>query len=289
MRPVRLGALAWQVQPQPDVARWAERLDREVAFAASQGAELLVLPEYATLESAAQATPDLIGELHTACAHTPHVLAAARDIARTHRIWLLPGTLPCRDGAKIHNRAPLIAPDGSVAFQDKHCMTRFESELWRIDPGQPPAVFDTAFGRIGISICYDLEFPALTRAQTEAGAWLILAPSCTDTLAGFNRVRIAARARAMENQCFVALAPTVGHAPECATLDENHGHAGIYGPVDRGFADDGIVAEGEMDRHGWVFADLDPARLAAVRADGAVRNHRDHPALPPAAQPASFT
>jgi len=289
VRPVRLGALAWQVQRQPDVAGWAERLDREVAFAVGQGAELLVLPEYAPLEIATQPAPDLIGELRKACDLSPHAIKAACDIARTHKVWLLPGTLPFRCGTRIHNRAPLIAPDGSVASQDKHCMTRFESELWRIDPGQPPAVFDTDFGRIGISICYDLEFPALTRAQTEAGAWLILAPSCTDTLAGFNRVRIAARARAMENQCFVALAPTVGNAPEFATLDENHGHAGIYGPVDRGFADDGIMAEGEMDRHGWVFADLDPARLLAVRADGAVRNHRDHPVLPPAAQPASFT
>jgi predicted amidohydrolase len=215
-------------------------------------------------------------------------VAAAREITRTHRVWLLPGTLPFRQGERIHNRAPFIAPDGRVAYQDKHVMTRFEAELWRIDAGQPPCVFDTAFGRIGIAICYDSEFPALVRAQTEAGAWLILSPSCTDSQAGFNRVRIAARARAMENQCFVAVAPTVGDAPCSATLDENRGWPGIYGPVDRGFAPDGIVAEGVADAHNWLFADLDPARLDAVRQDGAVRNHRDHPAPPATAQPASF-
>jgi predicted amidohydrolase len=141
-------------------------------------------------------------------------------------------------------------------------------------------VFATPWGRIGIAICYDVEFSPLVRAQVAAGAWLVLAPSCTDSIAGFNRVRLSARARALENQCFVAVAPTVGSAPGLATLDENHGHAAIFGPVDRGFPDDGVIARGEMDRPGWVFADLDSARIDAVRADGAVRNHRDFPGGP---------
>jgi predicted amidohydrolase len=132
-------------------------------------------------------------------------------------------------------------------------------------------------GKIGASICYDSEFPMLARAQVESGAWLILVPACTDTLHGFNRVRISARARALENQCFVGVAPTVGLAPWSATLDENHGQAGIYGPIDRGFSADGIIAEGEMDVEGWLFATLDPAALEVVRADGAVKNHADWP------------
>ena len=115
------------------------------------------------------------------------------------------------------------------------------------------------------------------RAQVEQGAWLILAPSCTDSLHGFNRVRLSARARALENQCFVAVAPTIGLAPALATLDENHGYAAIFGPVDRGFPEDGIIARGTMDQPAWLFADLDPARLNAVREDGAVRNFRDWP------------
>jgi predicted amidohydrolase len=122
----------------------------------------------------------------------------------------------------------------------------------------------------------------------EAGAWLILAPTCTDTAHGFSRVRIAARARAMENQCFVAVAPTVGEAPWCGALDTNVGQAGIYGPVDRGFTASGIIAEGEMNEGGWVFAELNPASLDAVRQDGAVRNHLSWPAAPPQAQPARF-
>lgn len=288
MKALTLGVLPWQIRAEPGLAAWAERLEAEVARAARRGARLLLMPEYAPLQMAAQPQPDLAGELATGVALADAAVEAASATARRHGVWLLPGTLPFAAGPAIHNRAPLIAPDGRVAFQDKHVMTRFEAELWRIQPGRPPCVFDTDWGRIGIAICYDAEFPALVRAQVQAGAWLILVPSCTDTLAGFNRVRLAARARAMENQCFVAVAPTTGLAPGIATLDENRGHAGVYGPVDRGFADDGVVAEAPMDDGDWLFATLDPARLDAVRADGAVRNHRDTPPAPPPCPVAVF-
>jgi predicted amidohydrolase len=288
MKALTLGVLPWQIRAEPGLAAWAERLEAEVARAARRGARLLLMPEYAPLQMAAQPHPDLAGELAAGVALAEAAVEAASATARRHGVWLLPGTLPFAAGPAIHNRAPLIAPDGRVAFQDKHVMTRFEAELWRIQPGRPPSVFDTDWGRIGIAICYDAEFPGLVRAQVQAGAWLILVPSCTDTLAGFNRVRLAARARAMENQCFVAVAPTTGMAPGIATLDENRGHAGVYGPVDHGFADDGVVAEGPMDGGDWLFATLDPARLDAVRADGAVRNHRDTPPAPPPCAVAVF-
>jgi predicted amidohydrolase len=93
---------------------------------------------------------------------------------------------------------------------------------------------------------------------------------------GFHRVMVAARARAMENQCYVAIAPTVGAAPWLATLDDNHGYAGVFGPIDRGFPPDGVLARGALDMPG-LFATLDPDRLDAVRQNCAVRNHRDWP------------
>ena len=284
---MKLGVLPWRVG-RGGFARWARRLDQEVAKAAWAGAQMLVTAEYAGLEPALGHEPDLAGELARAVDGADAALAAMREVARRHKVWLVPGTLPFRGECGVVNRAPMIAPDGRVAFQDKHVMTRFEAEEWGVAPGAPPAVFETEFGRIGIAVCFDAEFPALVRAQVEAGAWLILVPTCTDTAHGFSRVRIAARARAMENQCFVAVAPTVGAAPWCAALDENVGQAGIYGPVDRGFAAHGILAEGEMGGGDWVFAELDPARLEAVRRDGAVRNHLAWPAAVPVARPAEF-
>jgi predicted amidohydrolase len=192
-------------------------------------------------------------------------------------------------GGRLVNRAPLIRPDGSLAFQDKWHMTRFEAEQWGVARGRAPSVFDTPWGRIGISICYDCEFPKHVRAQVEAGAWLVLVPTCTDTAHGFSRVAISARARAVENQCFLAVAPTVGAAPWSATLDANTGQAAVYGPADRGFSTDGIVAEGAMDEPGWVFCEVTEAAIEAVRQHGAVLNHRDWPRGPmPRVQPAAF-
>ncbi len=281
MTALRLGLLAWRVERGDGLAAWAARLDRAVAEAAGTGARLLLLPEYAPLEAAAGARPDLAAELHRAIALGPELLGAARRVAQRHGVWLLPGSLPVRTGDRTVNRAPLIAPDGRVAFQDKHVMTRFEAEDWGITAGAPPAVFATEFGRIGIAICFDAEFPHLVRAQVAAGAWLILVPSCTDTLAGYHRVRLACAARAMENQCYVAMAPTVGDAPWIGTLDANRGAAAAFGPVDRGFPEDGVLAGGALDAPGWTYVELDPARLAAVRTEGAVRNHLAWPAAPP--------
>lgn len=275
---LRLGVLQYTVTRIGSLAEYAGKLDRLAAAGVAGGGQLLVMPEYACMETAAAfgTAPDPAAERDAVCAASPAILRIMRDTARRHGVWLLPGTLPWRSGGRIVNRAPLIAPDGRLAFQDKQMMTRFEAEHWAIAAGDPQRVFETPWGRVGIAICYDAEFPAVVRAQIEAGAWLILVPSCTDTAHGFNRVRLSARARAIENQCFVAVSPTVGDAPWLAALDCNRGRSGVYGPADRGFPENGVIAEG-ADAAGWLWADLDPARLDAVREHGAVRNHRDWP------------
>ena len=281
--PLRLGLLQYGIARLGGLDDYATRFDALVADGAAH-ADLLVMPEYSCMELAGSlvASPDPREELRAVCARSHSVLEIMREAARRHRVWLQPGTLPWADGDRVRNRAPLIASDGAVVFQDKHVMTRFEAETWNVQAGSHPAVFATPWGPIGIAICYDSEFPPLVRAQVSAGAWLVLVPTCTDSLHGFNRVRLSARARALENQCYVAVAPTVGEAPWLATLDFNRGRAGIYSPIDRGFSDDGIVVEGVMDRPGWIFATLDPDAIDAVRSSGAVLNHRDWPGHVPA-------
>lgn len=282
--PLRLGLLQYGIGRPGSVSEFARALERRLE-AGRAGADLLVLPEYACVELGAALAGgdarDEARELAAMVAAAPMILEAMREAARRVRVWVLPGTLPMRraDGAVV-NRAPLIAPDGRLAFQDKRAMTRFETERWGVTHGADPAVFDTPWGRIGVSICYDVEFPKHVRAQVEAGAWLVLAPSCTDTVHGFNRVAIGAAARAMENQCYVAIAPTVGAAPWSAALDVNRGRAMVFGPVDRGFPEDGVLARGTPDTEEWVFCELDPARIERVREDGQVRNHRDWPRAP---------
>jgi predicted amidohydrolase len=178
------------------------------------------------------------------------------------------------DGA-FRNRIRLHAPSGNTGVSEKLQMTRFERDEWGIAAGTEQRVFDTELGMIGVAICYDVEFPLLVRRQVEAGAEIILVPSCTDTLAGYHRVALSCRARALENQCFVVQAPTVGGAAWSIAVDQNWGAAAIYGPVDRGFASDGVVVQGALDTPGWVVGELDLTALGRVRAEGQVTNHRD--------------
>ena len=113
------------------------------------------------------------------------------------------------------------------------------------------------------------------RRLVAAGAEVIAVPSCTDAPVGYHRVRVACQARALENQCYVVQAPTVGTAPWSIAVDENVGAAGVYGPPDRGFPDDGVIAQGAYCEPGWVIADVDLDAIARVRAEGQVLGHRD--------------
>ncbi|MEQ8232828.1 MAG: carbon-nitrogen hydrolase family protein [Gammaproteobacteria bacterium] len=247
--------------------------------AASAGATLLVFPEYFSIEITAIFGADVYGSLPRqldALQDTlPDFLALFAGLARRYGVHVLAGSYPVRVGDAYHNRAYFFWPDGRHAWQEKLQMTRFENELWRVASGTGLAVFDCAFGKVAVNVCYDSEFPLLARRQVEQGADLILVPSCTDSLAGFNRVRIGCQARALENQCFVVQSPTIGDCAWSEAIDTNVGFAAVYTPVDRGFPSDGVLAQGPLNQPQWVVVELDLAHLAHVRANGQVFNHRD--------------
>lgn len=248
-------------------------------FTDARGAQLLVFPEYGGMELAslfpADIHRDLKRQLGALQDVAVEVLELYRRLARMHGVHVLSASMPIRVDGGFRNRAWLIDPEGKAAFQDKLVMTRFENEQWGISPGDEAKVFETVLGRIGVSICYDIEFPAIAHAQAASGADLILAPSCTDTRAGASRVKIGAQARALENQCAVIVAPTVGVAPWSPAVDVNVGQAAAFAPPDYGLPDSGVLAEGVDDMPGWVFADIDLDALARVRREGQVFNARD--------------
>lgn len=258
------------------------KLVRWVEGAAREGAQLLVFPEYGGMELASLFGPeverDLGRQLEAVAGMELEVAGLHQDLARRHGVYLLAGSQPARVGeGGYRNRARLASPDGRDGHQDKVVMTRFERERWGVSGGAELRVFATSLGRIGVAICYDVEFPLLVRRLVEAGAELILAPSCTDTVRGYHRVRLSAQARALENQCVVVQAPLVGNAPWSPAVDVNVGAAGVYGPPDHGFPEDGVLARGRMDQAMWLFAEVDLERAAEVRAHGQVLNHRDWP------------
>lgn len=277
---LRVSACAYPIEALSDFAAFRDKQARWVAQAAAEGAALLVFPEYGSMELGALLPPEqrttLAAELAALQGFCEPMSDVYSALARKHGVYILAPSFPERrpDGRYV-STARLHGPAGTHARAEKVLMTRFEDESWGVSPGEAAAVFETELGVLGVAICYDSEFPLLVRRQVEAGASLILVPSCTDTLAGYHRVALSCRARALENQCFVVQAPTVGEAAWSQAVDVNRGAAAIYGPVDRGFPDDGVMAVGPLDTPGWVFADLDLQALEQVRTHGQVKNHRD--------------
>ena len=195
-----------------------------------------------------------------------------RLMAMRHRCHLLGGSGPVRTDRGVVNRAWLVGPTGAVLHQDKLILTPYEREVLEMTPGETLTLIETELGRIGILICYDSEFPLLARALVEAGAEILLVPSCTDLPQGQTRVRVSARARAVESQCLVVQAPLVGGVPGCEIIDICTGRAALFGPPDLGLPEDGILAEGATDVAGAVVAELDLATVTGARTSGQVGN-----------------
>jgi len=261
---------------------YRQKMLRWLEEAVGENAQLLLFPEYASMELASLFNREIHASLSRQVAAMQTLLddylQFYQDNAAKHGIHIVAGSFPVETGSgRYRNRAYLFSPDGQLGFQEKILLTRFEKEQWLIEKGEQLKVFDTALGRIAINICYDSEFPLLARKQVEAGADLLLVPSCTDTLRGYYRVRTGCQARALENQCYVIQSVTVGSAAWSPAVDSNTGAAAVYTPVDNGFPENGILQIGEMDRKQWLYADIDLQKVANVRTQGQVLNYRDWP------------
>ncbi|WP_049621395.1 carbon-nitrogen hydrolase family protein [Frateuria defendens] len=271
---MKVALAQWQIGSPARFDDFAARVEEAVAQAAAHGARLLVLPEYLAMELAHLFGPavyaDVPRSLEAVDALYPAWRALFAEQARRHALYLVAGTFLKREAdGRYRNRALLCAPDGTVAEQDKLCLTGYEKDAAVIAPGEVLRVFDTELGRVGINICYDSEFPLYARAQAEAGAALLLVPSCTDTEAGASRVRIGCQARALENQLPVLCAVTAGESDWSPLLDTNTGRAAVYVQPDHGLPADGVLAR-HGEHPGWLFAELDVAAMRAVRAEGQV-------------------
>jgi predicted amidohydrolase len=184
------------------------------------------------------------------------------------------------------NVARMFHPSGKVGEYAKLMMTPWERDPWKVSAGPASGlqVFDIGIAKVGLVICYDIEFPLLSRALAEAGAEIILAPSNTETERGYWRVRTGCMARALENQVYTVHSPTVGPAAWCPPVEMNVGAAGVYAASDTGFPAGGVMALGDINKPQWVHAQVDLDLLAGVRQSGGVQTF-NHWAEQPGAGP----
>jgi predicted amidohydrolase len=272
---MRIATTQYQLDEQAGLKGFCQKMENLVEQAKADGADLILLPEYAGIE---------ISHFHEEDAALFQSLQPLllryieffQDLAKRQHIYIQPGTIPVDAGnGQYVNRAYFFGPGGSYGYQDKLQLITSEKESRLIAQGKSQTVFDTAFGKIGIAICYDSEFPEIVRRLTHAGAWLILVPSYTVTNAGYNRVYYASRARAMENQCYLATSCMTGPVKMSKPFETTVGHAAILSPMDIGFPDDGILALGKMNEITMISATLNRNALEAARTNGHVQNYID--------------
>ena len=272
MRKIRVATAAYNLDWFDSFDDYAAKITRWVEDASD--CDLLVFPEYGSMELASlgglEVAGDYAGSLREVARHTDARDRLHADLCAQHGLYILAASGPFYEGPVPYNRAVLFGPEGRIGHQDKQVMTRFEREEWDVTGNPGLRLFETPIGKLGILICYDSEFPMLARALAEAGAEIILVPSCTDTIAGFNRVKIGSMARALESQCVIVHSPTVGDVDWSPAVDENRGAAAIYAPSDGLWPETGIVAQGTLDTPGWVKAEIDLDKVAESRRDGRV-------------------
>ncbi|MGQ0671706.1 MAG: carbon-nitrogen hydrolase family protein [Hyphomicrobium sp.] len=276
---LHVAAAQYPIGAPDSLSAWEEKIAAWVADGAATGAELLVFPEYAAIEQAHAFGPEVFGDLgrtlEAVAGEAGRRVALHVDLARRHKVHILVGSGPVltADGHYV-NAAQLVTPMGLVGEQEKIIMTPFERD-WGIRPGGPLRVFETAIGHLAVAICYDSEFPLLVRAEAEAGAEVVLVPSCTERISGYHRVRTGCVARALENTIATVQSPTVGDALWSPAVDRNAGAAGVYVPSEHGVADTGVLAAGAEGVPCWVTATIDLAALRRLRSTGEMRNFED--------------
>lgn len=269
---MRVAAAAWELRAVADEEGFFEHLREVVRSAARERVHLLVLPELIVLEL-------LSFRAEVAEADVPRALSAYAErfeseitsLSAEFFMHVVGGSFFRAHSSGVSN-VSLSVGHAASAFHPKNRLTRYERGTWHLAAGETLSL--TPDPRVGVAICYDLEFPECGRALAEAGATVICAPSYTETEHGFHRVRHAAHARALENQVFVlhaSLVGSLGREPVVSTF----GTAAVIAPAHEPFPAKGVLAETALNAEGLAIADLDFAGLERCRSEGAVLNWAD--------------
>ncbi len=275
-RRVRIGLVQWHMRRVASREDFLEQVEFFVDAIADYQGDFCVFPEFfnaALMGLTDQETS--ITAVRGLAEHTPAIRDALSHMAVTYNINIVGGSMPVRDGDELYNVAYLFHRDGRVEWQYKLHVTPQERISWGIQGGSALRVFETDAGRVGVLICYDVEFPELARIMGERGLEILFVPFWTDTKNGYLRVRRTAQARAIENECYVAITGSVGNLPRVDNVDIQYSQAAVFSPSDFAFPHDAIMAESTPNTEMTLLVDLDLDKLKELRAGGSVTNYKD--------------
>jgi predicted amidohydrolase/GNAT superfamily N-acetyltransferase len=275
-RVVRLGLIQWQMRPYNDLDGLMQQVEYFVESVSRYRADFALFPEFFNAPLMAEnnhlSEPEAIREL---AKHTAAIVRKFSELAISYNINIISGSMPEMENDRLYNVGYLCKRDGTVESYEKLHITPDEAQLWGMEGGSSMKVFDTDCGKIGILICYDVEFPELSRLLADDGMDILFVPFLTDTQNGFSRVRHCAQARAIENECYVAIAGSVGNLPKVHNMDIQFAQSIVFTPCDFAFPSNGVKAEATPNTEMILIADVDLDLLRELNQFGSVRNLKD--------------
>lgn len=273
---IRLGLIQWQMRTLRNLDALYEQAEFFIDAVSGYGSDFALFPEFFTAPLMADfnhlSEAEAIREL---AQYTEAVKKRMQEFAISYNINIITGSMPFLEDGHVYNVGFLCRRDGTSEMYRKIHITPNEVFHWGITGGNTIQTFDTDCGKIGIVICYDVEFPELSRLMADEGMNILFVPFLTDTQNGYTRVKHCAQARAIENECYVAVAGCVGNLPKVNNMDIQYAQAAVFTPSDFAFPSNGIKAEATPNTEMTLIVDVDIEALKALHEHGSVQIMKD--------------
>ncbi len=273
---VRLGLIQWQMRPLNNLEALFEQAEFFIDAVSGYGSDFALFPELFTAPLMADfnhlSEAEAIKEL---ARHTEAIRKKFQEYAISYNINIISGSMPFQEDGHVFNVGFLCRRDGTFEMYRKIHITPNEVFHWGMTGGDIIQTFDTDCGKIGIIICYDVEFPELSRLMADEGMNILFVPFLTDTQNGYTRVKNCAQARAIENECYVAVAGCVGNLPKVNNMDIQYAQAAVFTPSDFAFPSNGIKAEATPNTEMTLIVDVDINLLKELHEHGSVNTMKD--------------
>ncbi len=273
---VRLGLVQWGMRPYKSYEDLTEQIEYFVEAVSGYRADFVLFPEYVNAPLMAEynhlSEPEAIRKL---AEYTDRLKDTFAEFAISYNTNIITGSMPEFKDDTLLNVGYLCKRNGEVERYEKIHVTPDEEKIWGMKGGTQIRTFDTDAGKIGILICYDIEFPELSRLMALEGMEILFVPFLTDTQNGYSRVRNCAIARAIENECYVAVAGSVGNLPKVHNMDISFAQSVVFTPCDFSFPTTGIKAEATPNTEMILIVDVDLDLLKELHEQGSVRTKKD--------------
>lgn len=273
---IRLGLVQWQMRPLNNLEEFFSQAEFFIDAVSGYESDFALFPELFIAPLMADynhlSEADAIREL---AKHAEPIKKRFQELAISYNINIITGSMPFQENGHLYNVGFLCKRDGTNEMYRKIHITPNEIFHWGITGGDKIQTFDTDCGKIGIIICYDVEFPELSRIMADEGMNILFVPFLTDTQNGYTRVKSCAQARAIENECYVAIAGCVGNLPKVNNMDIQYAQAAVFTPSDFAFPSNGIKAEATPNTEMTLIVDVDINLLKELHVHGSVQTMKD--------------